>query len=109
RQLLSVGLGALHADDIEAFEARILAIDQPERNDVAANAADPADHYLGTNPRELVHRRQSADEDEISDLAMAAKRGRGCENHIMADLAVMPDMAAIHEIAAIADPRDAAA
>ena len=59
--------------------------------------------------RELMHRRQSADEDEIADLAMAAERGRGREDHVIADLAVVTDMAAIHEIAAIADPRDAAA
>src|SRR6266567_2804724 len=43
REPLFGEFAALHADDIEAFKARILAIDQPERNNVAANAADPAD------------------------------------------------------------------
>src|SRR4029077_16685598 len=80
-----------------------------ERNDVAANAADPTDHHLRPYPRELMHRRQSADEDEIADLAMAAKCRRGRENHVVADLAVVTDMAAIHEIAALANPRNAAA
>src|SRR4051794_10794834 len=35
-----------HADDIEAFENRVLAVHEAERNDVAAHAADPADHHL---------------------------------------------------------------
>src|SRR5438045_4714669 len=30
----------LHANDVEAFEACILAVDEAERNDVAAHAAD---------------------------------------------------------------------
>ena len=37
---------AFHPDDIETFKTRILAVDQPERNDIAANAADAADHGL---------------------------------------------------------------
>src|ERR1035438_10254316 len=102
-------LAALHADDVEPFKACILAVDEAERNHVAAHAADPADHHLRPYPGELMHCRQSADEDEVADLAMAAEGRRGRENHIIADLAVMPDMAAIHEIAALANPRDAAA
>src|ERR1700682_1815523 len=102
-------LAALHADDVETFEARILAVDETERNDVAAHAADPADHYLRPDPGELMHRRQPADEDEIADLAMAAQRRRGREDHVIADLAIVPDMAAVHEIAALADARHAAA
>src|SRR6267142_1833527 len=52
---------------------------------------------------------QLADEDEIADLAMAAERLRRCENHVIADLAIVPDMAAIHEVAALADAGDTAA
>src|SRR4029077_6844368 len=67
-------LAPLHADDVEAFEDGILAVDEPERDDVATHAADAADHHLRPDPRELVHRGQPADEDEVADLAMAAKR-----------------------------------
>ncbi len=67
-------LAALHADDVESLEARILAVDEPKRNDVAAHAANAADHHLRTDPRELMHRRQPADEDEIADFAVAAER-----------------------------------
>src|SRR4051794_30980126 len=99
----------LHADDIEPLEARILAVDEAERDHVAAHATDPADHHLRPDPGELVHRRQAADEDEIADLAMAAQCGRGREDHVVTDLAIVADMAAVHEVAAFAHPRHAAA
>ncbi len=35
---------------------------------------------------------------------MTAERGRRCEDHIVADLTVVADMAAVHEITAITDP-----
>src|SRR6267142_7128756 len=102
-------LAALHADDVETFERSILAVDEAERNHVATHAADAADHHLRSDTRELMHGRQPADEDEIADLAMAAERRRRCENHVIADLAIVPDMAAIHEVAALADAGDTAA
>jgi hypothetical protein len=40
---------------------------------------------------------------------VTAERGGGCKNHVIADLAIMTDMAAIHEVAALADAGDAAA
>src|ERR1700722_2577177 len=70
-------LATLHADDVEAFEAGGLAGDKAERNHVAANPADSADHYLRTYSRELMHRRQTADENKITDLAVTAKCRRG--------------------------------
>src|SRR5713226_3110714 len=63
-------LAALHADDVETFEARILTVDEAERNDVAANAADSANHHLRPDPRELMHRGQPADKNKIADLAV---------------------------------------
>ena len=49
---------APHADNVETFEAGILAVDEAEGNDIAANAADAADHHLRSDPRELMHGRQ---------------------------------------------------
>src|SRR5579862_8717231 len=40
---------------------------------------------------------------------MPAERRRGCEDDVVADLAVVSDVAAIHEVAAVADAGDAAA
>src|SRR5882757_8586697 len=92
-------LAALHADDVEALERRVLAVDQTKWNHVAADATDATDHHLRSDPRELVHRRKPADKNEIANLAMAAQRRRGREDDVIADLAVVTDMAAIHEIA----------
>src|ERR1700749_5189144 len=75
RQALFGELAPFHTNDIQAFEAGMQAADEAERNHVAAHAANAADHHLRSDPRELVHRRQPADEDEIADLAMAAERG----------------------------------
>src|ERR1700716_3731686 len=63
---------ALHADEIEAFEAGVLAIDQTKWDHVAADAANAADHRLRPDPDELVNCRQAAHVDKIADLAMAA-------------------------------------
>src|SRR4249920_463315 len=101
-------LAALHADDIEAFEAGVLAIDETKRNHVAANPTDAADHHLWPDPGELVHRGQATDEHKIADLTVTAERGGGREDDIVADLAIVPHMAAIHEITAVADAGDAA-
>src|ERR1700731_4277139 len=73
-QPFSRELSALHADDVEAFETGVLTVDEAERNHVTANSADSADHHLRSDPCELMHRGQSADENEITDFAMAAKR-----------------------------------
>src|SRR5437667_6957725 len=96
-------LATLHADDVETLETRVLTVDEAERDHVAADAADAADHHLRPDPGELMHRGQPAYENKIADHAVAAERGRGRKDHVIADLAVMTDMTAIHEIAAIAD------
>src|SRR5579872_6360848 len=73
RQTLAREFPSFHADDVEALQRRILAVDEPERNDVAAHAADAADHHLRPDPRVLVDGGESADEDVIADLAVAAE------------------------------------
>src|SRR5665213_226940 len=98
-----------HADDVEAFEARILTVDEAERDHVAADAADAADHHLRTDPRELVHRGQATDENMIADFAVPAEGRRRREDDVIADVAVVTDMTAIHEVPSIADARNAAA
>jgi hypothetical protein len=58
---------------------------------------------LRPDPRELVYCRQPADIDEIADLAVTAERHRRREDHVIADRAIMADMAVVHEEAAVAD------
>src|SRR6202451_2004847 len=69
-------LAPAHADDVEPFQSGVLAVDEAERDHVAADAADAADNHLRPDPRELVYRREAADEDKIADLAMAAEGRR---------------------------------
>src|ERR1700677_4216425 len=102
-------LATLHADDVESFEAGILAIDEPEWNHVTANPADAANHDLGADPGELMHRRKAADINEVSDLTMAAQSCRRREDDIVADQAIMTNVAVVHEIPASADSRETAA
>src|SRR5439155_25452656 len=98
----------LHADDVGDLETRILTVDEAERDHVAADAADAADHHLRPDPGELMHRGQPAYEDKIADLAVTTECGRSRKDHIIADLAVMTDMAAVHEKSAIAHPGNTA-
>jgi hypothetical protein len=67
----------LHADDVEAFEHRMLTARKPERNDVAAGARQPAHDDLRADPGELVHRRQPANIDVVADLGVATERAVG--------------------------------
>src|SRR5882762_10719930 len=77
REALAGELAAFHADDVETGERSKLAARKSERDYVAANAAEGADHHLCPHPGELMHGRQAADENEIADLAVAAQRCRG--------------------------------
>src|SRR5260370_12898765 len=87
-------LATLHADDVETLEAGILAVDEAERDHVAAHAADAADHHLRPDPGELMHRGQPAYKNKIADLAMAPEGSRGRKYHIVPHLAVITDVAA---------------
>lgn len=98
-----------HPDDVEAFQPRVLAVDEAIRNDVTAHAANATHHHLRTDAGELMHGRQSADENEVTDLTVAAERRRGRKDHVVADLAVVSDMGIVHEIAALTDAGDTAA
>src|ERR1700761_8168939 len=88
----------LHADDVEAFQRGILAVDETKRDDVIAHTADATHHHLRADAGELMHRQQPADENEIADLAMTAERCRGRKDHVVADVAVVADMGAVHEV-----------
>src|SRR4051812_3105171 len=102
-------LAAPHADQIEAGESGVLAAGEGERDHVVAHAGQRADHHLRAHPAELMHGRKAADENVVADLAMSAQCRRSGKDDVVADHAVVADMAAIHEVAAISNPGDAAA
>ncbi len=109
---LQPGMGefaAAHADHVQALEMGELAADDTVGNHVAAQARQPADHRLRADAHELMCGRQTADVDEIADLAVTAEGGGIGENHIVADMTIVTDMAVGHEEAPRADRRHPAA
>ena len=65
-QPLARELAPPHADDVQTLEKRMLPGGEPERDHVAAHAADAADHRLRADTRELMHGAQATDEDGLS-------------------------------------------
>ena len=57
----------------------------------------------------LMDRDMAAEKGVVADADMAAEHHVIGEGHIVADLAIVTDMSADHEEAALADARDAAA
>src|SRR6185437_15296581 len=90
-------LAAPHADDVEALQVPMLAVDEAIRDHITTNAGEPADHSLSADARKLMHGRETADIDVISDLAVPSERCRVGKDHVVADLAVVADMAVTHE------------
>src|SRR5438132_1036039 len=88
---------ALHADDVEAGQARPVADHHAVGDDVALDPRHAADHRVPTDAHELVHRREPAKDRVVLDHDMAAERRVVDENDVVADLAVMRDMGANHQ------------
>ena len=100
---------ALHADDVEALEPRPVAQDGAERDDVALDAGDAADHGVPPDADELMHRREAAEHGAVADRDVARERRVVRHDDVVAELAIVRDMDADHEQAAVADARDHAA
>src|SRR5665213_4120905 len=98
-----------HSQHVDAAEAREGAARQTEGDHVAAQAARPRAHRMAADARELMHASYAADEDEVSDDAMAAQRGAICKHDVVSDDAVMRNVAVGHEEPIVADFGDATA
>src|SRR5262249_30757671 len=109
RHPLAGKLASLHADDVEAFKHRMLAVDQAERDNVATHTANAANHHLRADPGELMHRGETPDVNEVADLTMAAERCGGREDYVVTDATIVADMGIVHEVSAFADAGDATA
>src|SRR5262249_57479011 len=109
RHPLAGKLASLHADEVEAFKRRMLAVDQAERDNVATHTTNAANHHLRADPGELMHRGETANVDEVADLTMTAKRCGGREDYVVADHTIVPDMGIVHEESAFAAPGHATA
>ncbi len=100
---------ALQPDDVEAGEPRAVADHRAVGNHVALHAGDAADHGMLADPHKLMHRREAAEQGKVLDHDMASQRRVVGHDHMVADDAVMGDMDAHPEKAAVAHPRHHAA
>src|SRR5512134_2957415 len=83
---------ALEPNDVEAIQARAVADDTAERNNVVFDARHPTDHGMAANARELVSCGQPADNGPVTDLDVAAKSRTIHQDDMIANKAVMSDM-----------------
>src|SRR5665213_1689603 len=100
---------ALHAHDVQPRQPGAVANHRAERNDVALDAGDAADHGIASDAHELMHRRKAAEDGVILDADVTGQRRVIGHDDMIADDAVMRDVRSHHEQAIIADPRDHAA
>ena len=96
---------ALHADDIEPSRRRAAPTASPNGMTSAATPLMPRDHGAVADPHELMHGRHAADETLSPTTTWPPSMALLAKIDVVADVAVMRDMAADHEQAAIADRR----
>src|SRR5262245_10781397 len=102
------GAPSSHADDVEPDEIGERPLHEPERDHVGANPAHADHHRSLADAHELAHRRLAAEGHDVADRHVTAQDHVIVEGHVAADLAVMADMGADHQEAAIAHLGDAA-
>jgi hypothetical protein len=102
---LQVEAVAPQADQIQADDAGALAVGHDEGRHVLGHAADAAEHDIGADAAELVHGDLSGDEDVVVQLHVSGQGGGVGEDVVVADGAVVSDVAVGHEEVAAADAR----
>src|SRR5690606_8146210 len=88
---------ALHADNVEATQGRPVADGHAERDKIGSQAGATAKKGMVADPHELMHRGEAANIDEITNLAMPRQRRLVRHGDMVADDAIMCDMAISHE------------
>src|SRR3954462_3963906 len=97
-----------HADDVDAGEARRRIEHVAIRNDILADGRIACHHDTFTEPHMLMHGAVATEKHVVSDFTMTADHRVIGENDVVTDVAVMRDVRADHEEAAIANRRDTA-
>src|SRR5262245_49716632 len=85
-----------------------MAVGHAPWNDIGPYPAHADDHRALPDPHELPHRDHSAKIDVVAYRYVAAENDIVREGHVVADLAVVPDMRTHHDQALVADLGDAA-
>src|SRR6185295_3594880 len=97
------------ADHVEPGEHSALADRKAERDDVGTDAAHAGHHGALTDTHELVDGGSAAKDDPIAHRDVTAQHRVVGHDHVVADMAIVADMSADHEEAAVADVREPAA
>ena len=74
----------------------MVAPDRAVGDDILHDRRKAAHHGVPPHAGALVHRRQAADDDEVGDVAVPAKGRLLGQDHLVADDAVVPDVALDH-------------
>src|SRR5579862_1574602 len=97
----------LQPDAVEAAGPRRTALGNAERQSVLGNPGKAADHGVAADAAELVHAHPSRDEGAIAHHDLPRQVGAVDDDHVIADLTVVGDMAVRHEKTARAHTRGA--
>src|SRR4029079_7072278 len=88
---------ALQSDNIEAAEVGAVANRHAERDDVGGDAGHAADKRVCADADILMHGRESADDGAFADRHMSAQGRAVHQRDVVADVAVVGDVAADHQ------------
>src|SRR5215475_2034593 len=98
-----------HADHIEPIEHGALGDGKAERNDVGTDTTHTGHHGALTDAHELMDGGGAAKDDPIAQHDVTAKYSVVGQDHVIANVAIVPDMSTDHEEAAVAHMREPAA
>jgi hypothetical protein len=102
--LISRDARASHADHIDAIEG-VSTRHDAERRDVDRAAGVAGDETQTTKSIELMDGGIAAHDRVVEYLGVTRQQRRVCENHVVADPRIMPDMAGDHHVDAVAHDR----
>src|ERR1700681_3846581 len=92
----------LQPDQIEPLEPGAIPPNKSIGNDVVRDPGHATDKGISPDSAKLLNRGETANIDAVTHGDMAAQRDAVRECHVIADVAIMGDMAVSHEITAVA-------
>ena len=104
--LLTVEAEALHADDVEAGEARTITERHAVRDDIVFDTGEATDKRMVPDAGELVDASAAADDDKVANGTMSGQHDVVGEHDVVADMAIVAHMAAGEKGAVITNAGD---
>ena len=97
----------LEGHDVDAPRPGRRPFAEHERRHVVQHAAQPADEAVAADRREVVHGHGAGERRVVVDVHMPAQQRAVGHDDVVAQLAIVGDVAAGHQEVLVADPRDA--